>query len=184
MIKLSKILNELISIDEIPKDYKIIFWNNGKIFFDYEKNLQLSFDAIRLYIDKNKKQLQFYSMDDWSEIRQIKKIQQALKDLIKAKIIDLSWTIIIPDKKSTVRSLGSVNIKNILKLDFDFNKYIPYSFHGTSTRYLPYILKNGILARSKTKTKPNWKSGYTEFSKFIKCFCIFYFFKSIFFILK
>ena len=156
-----KNINELISIEDIPKKMDFIFWNNGKITF----SRPLVFGKfITFQVFKNEKKLRYWSMDDWSEIKNLPKIIQALKDCIRAKIIDLSWSIIIPDKENTLRSLGSVKIKNIIKINTDYNKIIPYSFHGTSTEYLPFIMKFGIKARVKTKTKPNWENGYIDIS--------------------
>lgn len=154
-------INELISVDKIPDDIKVLFWDNGKITFEPPLTFHryLAFQVI-----KNEKKLKYWSMDDWSEVRILPKIIQALKDCLRAKIIDLNWTIVIPDKKNTMRSLGSLKVKNIIKLNTDYNKFIPYSFHGTSSQYLPYILKFGIKARIKTKTKPNWDKGYINIS--------------------
>lgn len=161
---LKKILNELLSVEQIPGNLTKIFWKNGKVAFD-TTDIEMLFDSIIFQVNKESKELYYYTMDDWSEIRSIKHIQQALKDLIRAKIIDLTWIVTIESKKNTIRSLNSNKVKDIIKIDTSFSSKIPFCFHGTSTEYLPHILKNGIVARKNSKTKPNWEKGYISVSQ-------------------
>ena len=111
-----KILSELISIAQIPENLTKIFWKNGKITID-NNDMEMLFDSIIFQVDKESKELYYYTMDDWSEIRSIKHIQQALKDLIRAKIIDLTWIVTIESKKNTIRSLNSNKVKDIIKIE-------------------------------------------------------------------
>jgi len=162
---LKKILNELIYAEKIPNDLSKIYWKNGRIAFSTD-DMTMLFDSIIFGVNKESKELFYYTMDDWSEIRSIKHIQQALKDLIRAKIIDLTWIVTIESKKNTIRSLNSNKVKDIINIDTNFSNKIPFCFHGTSTEYLPDILKNGIINRKNSKTKPNWDKGYVEISKY------------------
>lgn len=143
---------------------KYIFWSYGDIYDDVNKlSINQRFNIILQFnLNYSKKLITHFSMDDWSEFRKIHLIQNALYDLIKAKIIDKSWNIHIVDKKNTKISLGSTNVWNIIKFNTDFINIIPICFHGTTTRYLPDIKKYGIRPRSKTQVSQNWDSHYIE----------------------
>ena len=117
-----------------------------------------------LQIDRKRKIVRISPMDDWADVKIIKKLQAALKDLIEEKVITEDWTGIILDAKLTERSLGSKKVKDILNFDSSFKDKIPYAFHGTTKWHLDRILKEGIAPRNVTTVDPNWKKGYAKFS--------------------
>lgn len=164
-------LNEFISAKRLDqakianKPYYLI-WSNGKIIFEPTQEDRMSnpglFTAINIQIDPTKKSIRLQPMDDWSDIKIIKKVQQALGDLKKVEVIGKDWTCVIGDANNTKRSLGSTVVEDIISYNSHFTDVIPFAFHGTSSHYIDDIKKNGIQPRSKTGTDPNWKIGYTE----------------------
>lgn len=167
-------LNEFINAKGLEqakianKPYPVV-WANGKILFDPKPEDMMSdpafFMAINMMIAPNEKKVVMRPMDDWSDIKIIRKAQQALADLEKSKIIDGKWECVIGDASNTRHSLGSTNVDDVIKFNAHFADVIPFAFHGTSSYYIDDIKKNGILPRSKTKVEPNWKFGYTQDSK-------------------
>lgn len=145
-----------------------IMWDKGNIFTQFGNTY--SFSTINLVLDFSKKLIRFWPMDDTSDFKFIQKLQNALKDLIKAEIIDLTYTVNIVDKKSTVKNIGSVKLKDVLDYDSSFTKKIPFAFHGTTSKYLPLIKKFGLVPLYKLyllgyDIGQNFDKFYTEESE-------------------
>jgi len=164
-------LNEFISAKGLEQAKKTddpyyLIWANGKIIFNPSAEDRMSdpsfFMGINMMIRPKDKQVKLSPMDDWSDIKIIKRVQQALSDLKKTDIISSEWDCIIGDATNTKRSLGSSKVEDIIRFNSHFTDVIPFAFHGTSSYYLENIKENGILPRSKSKSDPNWKMGYTE----------------------
>ena len=84
--------------------------------------------------------------------------------MIKAGLIDKSWTCNIQDAESTQVTYGTNNVGQILKYNSHFTSLIPRAFHGTSDYYLTDIKKYGIKPRGETTAIENWNIGYTDAS--------------------
>lgn len=147
------------------KPYFVV-WADGELIFEpkHDDMIQVRF-FVGIHVDPIKKKLTIRPMDDWADQKIIRKVQQAFGDLIRVNAIDKSWTAEIGDATNTKRSLGSMNVGDILSYNADYGHVIPYSFHGTTTHHIDKIMKDGILSRTESKEKPNWKLGYTERSE-------------------
>ena len=155
MIKLRDILKELKSIQNIDqinttKPYTII-WNNGDL-------VAMTPDAIPpltlgkmfpMSIEPKKKKVELQDYDDWSSFKDILKMQQAVKDLLKAKLIDMTWKIDIP-MSNIKKNIGSLKIVDFLQYNATFTDIVPKAFHGTTDKELASIQKIGIVPPSKT----------------------------------
>ena len=171
MIKLKDILTELKSIQNIDKidttkSYTII-WNNGDLVamtpgamppLSLGKMFPMSVEPVQKIV-----KLQDY--DDWSSFKDILKMQQAVKDLLKAKLIDMNWKIDIP-MSNVKRNIGSLKISNFLNYNATFSDTIPKAFHGTTDKELASIQKIGVVPPSKTDQEIlKWDQFYGEDSK-------------------
>ena len=163
-------LNELrltVGRDRIKGDEKYnIVWSNGELFVKPTNTeaLQGSFGGIYAQVEPKKKLVYSWPMDDHSDFKHIKKLQQCLSDMIKADLIDKSWTCNIVDAESTQVTYGSNNVGQILKYNSHFTSVIPRAFHGTSDYYLKDIQKHGLKPRGETDAIENWDIGYTDAS--------------------
>lgn len=124
-----------------------IMWDKGNIFTQFGNTY--SFSTISLVIDFSKKLIRFWPMDDSSDFKFIQRLQNALKDLIKAEIIDFTYIVNITDKKSTIKNIGSIKLKDVLDYNSSFVRKIPFAFHGTTSKYLPLIKKFGLVPLNK-----------------------------------
>lgn len=168
MIKLLDILLELKAVhnlDMIDTSRRYtIFWNNGDLTAmppEYSSPLTLT-KLIQLSVDPNKQLVRIADYDDWSSFKGILSNQQAVKDLIRAKLITADWNIEISmtDLKKTI---GSFKVKDFLKYDASFTKTIPVAFHGTTTRELKSIQRLGVVPPSATDREMlKWDSYYQD----------------------
>jgi hypothetical protein len=104
----------------------------------------------------------FYFMDDWSDFKQVKRVQQFIKDLIRLKWINKKWKLIIQDTKSTRLNLGGTTVAKLLQYDASFTKTIPICYHGTSDYYLDDIKLKGLTPAMYTHSMGNWDKGYID----------------------
>lgn len=151
---------------KVPTDEQFVFWHNGKISTENDGFSSMQFGLgpmpISAKLDPKDKLVQIFTMDDHSEFRQIRRFQQMLADLVRAKIIDRSWSLRIgTSDKSTAQNLGSANVGAAIDYNAHFNSVIPIAFHGTTTHHLESIRVDGIRPRSVSKADPNWKRFYT-----------------------
>jgi hypothetical protein len=143
-----------------------VVWNNGDLYVepDDKERLQGSFGGLYIQVYPETKTVANWPMDDHSDFKHIKRLQQALNDMIKAGLIDKSWTCNIQDAESTQITYGSNNVGKILKYNSHFTSIIPRAFHGTSDYYLKDIQKHGLKPRGETTAIENWDIGYTDAS--------------------
>jgi hypothetical protein len=171
MIKLKNILAELKSIKniekiDITKQYHII-WNNGDLVaMSPGATPPLSLGKMfPMRIEPKKKKVELQDYDDWSSFKDILKMQQAVKDLLKAKLIDMSWKIDIP-MSDVKKNIGSFKIADFLNYNATFSNTIPKAFHGTTDKELSSIQKIGIIPPSKTDREIlKWDQFYGEDSE-------------------
>jgi hypothetical protein len=155
MIKLKDILTELKSIQNIDKidttkSYTII-WNNGDLVA-MSPGAKLPMEIGKIFpmrVDPSKKIVELQDYDDWSSFKDILKMQQAVKDLLKAKLIDMTWKVDIP-MSDVKKNIGSLKIADFLNYNATFSDTIPKSFHGTTDKELASIQKIGVVPPSKT----------------------------------
>ena len=155
MIKLKDILAELKSIENLEKidttkPYTII-WNNG-ILVAMSPGATPPISLGKMYpmaVDPVKKTIKLQDYDDWSSFRDILKMQQAVKDMLKAKLVDMTWKVDIP-MSDVKKNIGSFAIVDFLNYDASFSKVVPKAFHGTTDKDLESILKIGVVPPSKT----------------------------------
>lgn len=155
MIKLKDILSELKSTKNLDKvnrnkPYTII-WNNGDLIAMIKgarPPMTLS-KMITMVIDETKKSIRIQDYDDWSSFKDILRMQQAVKDVIRAQVADETWEIDIP-MTDVAKNIGSFNISDFLAYDASYTKTIPIAFHGTTDRELESIKSLGIVPPSAT----------------------------------
>lgn len=166
-----KKINELMSTTgqdrKEPGEKYFVIWNNGKLFYKpkSEEFAEIHSGLARVMpfeLDPKKKLIKFTPMDDWSDVKFILKVQQALKDFIKAGDIDENWKLQIGVTGNAEKSFGSNLVGEVLQYDAKWQKNIGYVFHGTTSWHLPMIKKNGILPRGTAGVDPNWDDFYTE----------------------
>lgn len=153
MIKLRDILKELKSIKNLDKvdttkPYTVI-WNNGDLVAmipGTQPPLEFS-KLIPMNIDTKKKSIQVQDWDDWSSFKDVLRMQQAVKDVLRAKLADTSWKIDVT-LTDLEKNIGSITVKDFLNYDATFTKTIPVAFHGTTDRELESIQSLGIAPPS------------------------------------
>ena len=171
MIKLKDILKELKSIENIDKvdttkPYYII-WNNGDLVaMSPGATPPLSIGKMfPMSVEPSKKIVKLQDYDDWSSFKDILKMQQAVKDMLKAKLIDMTWKVDIP-MSDVKKNIGSLKIANFLNYNATFSNTIPKAFHGTTDKELASIQKIGVVPPSKTDQEIlKWDQFYGSDSK-------------------
>lgn len=161
--KIDELLDS-IGKSRVSGKYSVV-WSNGVLTYEptQEELLQLfTKRPVSMRIDENVKTITLMPMDDWSDVKIILRVQQALKDLIRDNTITGDWTVEIGTKGNVAKSFGSNRVADLIKYDAKWQKSIPYIFHGTTTWHLPEIKKTGLQPRSKTEFDPNWDRHYTE----------------------
>ena len=120
MIKLRDILKELKSIQNIDKidttkPYTII-WNNGDLvaMSPGATPPMVMGKIFPMMIDPSKKIIKLQDYDDWSSFKDILKMQQAVKDMLRAKLADMTWKVDIP-MSDVKKNIGSLKIVDFLK---------------------------------------------------------------------
>ena len=171
MIKLKDLLVELKSIENIDKidttkQYYII-WNNGDLVA-MSPGATPPMSLVNMFpmsVEPSKKIVKLQDYDDWSSFKDILKMQQAVKDLLKAKLIDMSWKIDIP-MSNVKKNIGSLKIADFLNYNATFSNTIPKAFHGTTDKELASIQKIGVVPPSKTDQEIlKWDQFYGSDSK-------------------
>lgn len=163
-------LKDIQNIESLDKssERQNIVWSHGTLYINPDRmdlfRGKILF-PVQFILNFKKKEVLTFPMDDWSDFKNIKAMQQAMMDMIRAKIIDKNWKAIIGSEGSTKKTLGSTKVGEILKLDFDFNKYVPFAFHGTSDFYLEEIERFGLEPSTESMSRPNWNMGYTDYSE-------------------
>jgi len=171
MIKLKDLLTELKSIENIDnvdttKPYTII-WNNGDLVAMTPGAMPpMSLGKMfPMMVEPSKKIVKLQDYDDWSSFKDILKMQQAVKDMLKAKLIDMNWKVDIP-MSDVKKNIGSLKIANFLNYNATFSNTIPKAFHGTTDKELASIQKIGIVPPSKTDQEIlKWDQFYGSDSK-------------------
>ena len=166
MIKLKDILKELKSIQNIDqidttKPYTII-WNNGDLVAMTPGAVppMVINKIFPMRVEPVKKIVKLQDYDDWSSFKDILKMQQAVKDMLKAKLIDMTWQVDIP-MSNVKKNIGSLKIADFIQYDATFSKVVPKAFHGTTTKDLESIQKIGITPPSETdKEILKWDKFY------------------------
>jgi hypothetical protein len=116
-------------------------------------------------VDPSKKIVELQDYDDWSSFKDILKMQQAVKDLLKAKLIDMTWKVDIP-MSDVKKNIGSLKIADFLNYNATFSDTITKSFHGTTDKELASIQKIGVVPPSKTDQEIlKWDNFYGPDSK-------------------
>ena len=168
MIKLKNIIKELKSIKNIEKvdtskSYHVI-WNDGDLvamISGATPPLSLG-KMFPMEVNTPKKIVKLQDYDDWSSFKDILKMQQAVKDLLKAKLIDMTWKVDIP-MSDVKKNIGSLKIADFLNYDATFSNTIPKAFHGTTDKELASIQKIGVTPPSKTDREVlKWDEFYGE----------------------
>jgi hypothetical protein len=173
MIKLLDLLYEYKSVNGLDKfsttkDNDIV-WVDGDVyvnpFNDVELTMQLGLKTVViLKINTSKRTVTIRDFDDWSSFKEINKHQQAIKDLIRLKMIDDRYMLKIT--MADVQKNLAVNvptIKTFLEYDASFSKVIPRAFHGTTTHELENIKRLGILRPSQTDSEIlKWSAFYDD----------------------
>lgn len=160
LLELYKVIRlEAILKAKENKEQIFVAWDKGKISpitgsptNQEDLEMYASMSSIKLRLDFAKNVINFNPMDDRSDFRFIKKLQQAVGDLIKAKIIDESWKLNIHDVN---KNLGGGSIKKLMAYDANFDKVIPICFHGTTDLYLDTIQRFGVMPPNELE-----KMGY------------------------
>lgn len=158
-------VNELKSFNKREGDDRWAVWGNGKLFLNptNQDRMDLGFgDSVGMQLDHDKKEIKISPFDDWADTKIILNVQKAIKDMLKAKVIDDTWNCIIMRDKLMKRSIGSTKVKEIIKYDFSFTKVIPFAYHGTSDYFLDKIKKNGLQPRDQSGEDEIWDKGYTN----------------------
>jgi hypothetical protein len=155
MIKLRDLLIELKSIQNIEKidtskPYTII-WNNGDLvaMSPGATPPMVMGKIFPMMIKPVDKMIKLQDYDDWSSFKDILKMQQAVKDMLRAKLVDMTWKVDIP-MSNIKKNIGSVKIADFLNYNATFTDVVPKAFHGTTDKDLESILKIGIVPPSKT----------------------------------
>ena len=144
-----------------------VSWSNGNLVISPGSLMDLQvlgFNSITVVLDYKNKIIKGFFMDDWSDFKKIKSVQQFVSDLIKIDAIDKKWKIIIgSSKESTKINLGGdFTVDSLLKYNADFSNSINICFHGTSDYFIEGIKKYGLLPSGDTLFGQNWDIGYTE----------------------
>jgi hypothetical protein len=168
MIKLKDILSELKSIQNIDKidttkPYTII-WNNGDLvaMSPGATPPMVMGKIFPMMIDPSKKIIKLQDYDDWSSFKDILKMQQAVKDMLKAKLADMTWKVDIP-MSDVKKNIGSLKIVDFLKYNATFSDVVPKAFHGTTDKELESIQKIGVTPPNKTDQELlKWDDFYGE----------------------
>jgi hypothetical protein len=160
-------LREVLYPERFNKDAERlnIAWKHGILAVDPEQAdvLRMMFPLIFAARPK-KKTVAVYPMDDWSDFKKIKEMQQALADMVRAKLITPKWKFVVGNPKNTKMTLGSTRVADVLKYDANFDRVVPHAFHGTSDHHLESIKKFGLAPPRYGKGDLNWDIGYTEVS--------------------
>jgi hypothetical protein len=169
MIKLQNILAELRSVknlDKIDQTKKYtLLWSDGNVSAivpdDMNSSMMMTMSKqIPLAIDPNKKTISIQDYDDWSSFRDILKFQQAVKDVMKLKLVDSNWTVSIP-MSDVKNNIGSGKLTDFLNYNASFTDTIPKAFHGTTEKDLESIKRLGILPPNKaTQELLKWTNYY------------------------
>lgn len=171
-MQLRRLILELIdakNLDKVDKTKKYtVIWNNGHVNAvtagspGIIPSLAKSFP---IDINPTTNSIRLIDFDDWSSFKDILKMQQAVKDIIRLKLIDSSWNISIPMSDANI-NIGSSKVGDFLKYDSSFTKVIPKAFHGTTVKDLKNIELMGITPPSKTdKEILKWNSFYSDDSQ-------------------
>jgi hypothetical protein len=166
-----KRIDELRSVDgEAPRgggDY-LVLWSSGRLYIDPKMQrlpaeVQMSF-PLGAQVHPGEKLVTLRPMDDWADLKIVRKLQQMLGDMVKAGIIDGSWECEVASGKETKRTLGSKRVRDILAYDASLSERIPIAFHGTTSKNLPGIERFGIAPTKRTggEGRQNWDRGYAE----------------------
>lgn len=172
-MKLLQILNELRRIDNkdvlddaVKNKKKItVIWDNGILSTDIKTHM--SFNNIYLRVNFDKNEIKFQPMDDRSDLRFVKRVQQAVSDLKRSGYINDYWWIILGyDFKASKSSFGGVKVGTFLKYNANYDVTIPICFHGTCSEYLDSIEKYGIAPRDSMDSinyiPPNFDRYYSK----------------------
>lgn len=167
MIKLANILKELKSMPnfdgiDTSKPFTM-FWSDGDLAPAREGGgppwLSMK-KTISMQINTKLKQIKIFDYDDWSSFKDILRMQQAVKDLIRATPVNDSWKITITMTKLD-KNIGSFKVKDFINYDASFTKTIPAAFHGTTTRELKSIQSLGVVPPSATDREMlKWDAFY------------------------
>jgi hypothetical protein len=166
---------EMVSVEgNTPTDEYSVAWSNGRLVMGDATSDPMKVMAkmgssfpIYLRVDPQTRTVRFFAMDDYSEFKFIRRLQQALADLVRVKVIDKDWRIRIGlSEESTRQNLGSTTVGAAIDFNAHYSSVIPRAFHGTNTHVLPEIKSSGLRPRSKTGGAKNWERFYTDKSDY------------------
>ena len=171
-MQLRKIISELIdtkNLDKVDKTKKYtVIWNNGHVNAVTKGDPGIIPSLAKSFpidIDPTTNSIRLIDFDDWSSFKDILKMQQAVKDIIRLKLIDDSWKVSMPMANAEI-NIGSSKVSDFLKYDSSFTKVIPKAFHGTTVKDMKNIESMGITPPSKTdKEMLKWNSFYSDDSQ-------------------
>lgn len=141
-----------------------VLWGDGRLIYGPKSQDFMQFgikSPLSMSVDQDERTVSLMPMDDWSDMRIIHRVQNALKDLMKDGAIQGDWNVEIGTKGSVEKSFGSGRVDRIIQYDSQWQKTIPYIFHGTTTEHLDNIMKHGLVPRSSGGGGRNWDKHYT-----------------------
>ena len=163
---IEKYLNDLKSNPKLPAN---ILWHDGDVVVSPEQADQMKFmtrsvgrNAVNMIVEPAKKSVKIRDYDDWSSFKTVPRFQQAVKDLLRLKLIKPTFKIEIgmSDAKAI---LGKADVKTFLNYDASYANVIPKAFHGTTAYDLKTIKRLGIVPPSKHEHEIlKWDKFYTE----------------------
>jgi len=158
---------DLVINGDLDDDYHVM-WHQGSIFVNPTQADTLKvFYALHFLCQPKVGKVSISPLDDWSDTKIVRAIQQALSDMIKAGLIEPGWTLTVSDEKETAHSFGSTVVSDVIQLDANYAQTIPICFHGTSSDRIKDIMRLGLWSRralnklAKHRGQQNWTKGYT-----------------------
>jgi hypothetical protein len=146
-----------------------VIWHDGDVVVEPTQDDQMKLmtksigrNTVQLIIEPSKKTVSISDYDDWSSFKTVPRFQQAIKDLVRLKLIKPTFKINIGMSDAKI-ILGKADVKTFLNYDGSYANVIPRAFHGTTSRDLKLIKRLGITPPSKHDHEIlKWDSFYTE----------------------
>jgi len=176
MIKLKDLLVEYRSVKGLDtfdsSKENVVFWSDGIIMINPEKPMDAASamrtltskftGPISIQVDPVKKFVTIFDYDDWSSFKTVPSFQQAIKDLVRLKLVKPNYGLRI-GLSNTTKNLGKSTVNALLKYDASYSNTIPRAFHGTTVKDLETIKRLGLVPPSKNKYSVlKWDAFYTD----------------------
>jgi hypothetical protein len=114
--------SDALKIAEKDKKQIQVVWNDGNLIAQPTMNPEelklMGFKPTSLMIDYKNKTVRASFMDDWSDFKFIKRVQQMIKDLIRLDAITKKWKISISGDKATKIKVQTWISKNNIRGTF------------------------------------------------------------------